>query len=81
MSVEPWDFALLLDAPPPALFRELAATHTELANIYEEIAFNKVGETANPLMKTARLQLEGHRDALKEKKALLVRLLDAAAAG
>lgn len=75
---EPWDFALLVDAPRPDLYRELAATHTELANIHEEIAYNRANETSNPLLKPARYELEGHRDALIEKKFLLIRLLDAA---
>lgn len=72
-----WDFALLVDAPRPDLLRELASTHTELANLHEEIAFNRVGEITNPSLKPARFELEGRRDALIEKKFLLLRLLDA----
>lgn len=75
----PWDFALLIDAPRPDLYRELAATHTELANLHEEIAFNKVAEAENITLRVARIQLEGRRSALVEKKNLLLRLLDAAA--
>lgn len=74
-----WDFALLVDAPRPDLLRELAAAHSELANLHEEIAFSRANEIANPAVKPARYQLEGRRDALIEKKFLLIRLLDAAA--
>lgn len=73
----PWDFALLVDADRPVLLKELADAHTQLANLHEEIAFNKVSEMENPSLKAARLQLEGCRDALIEKKFLLLRLLDA----
>lgn len=73
----PWDFALLVDADRHTLLKELAATHTELANLHEEIAFNKVAEVENKALRSARLQLEGCRDALIEKKFLLLRLLDA----
>ena len=74
-----WDFALLVDAPRPDLLRELAAAHTDLANLHEEIAFNKVAEVDNKNLRLARLQLEGRRDALIEKKFLLLRLIDNAA--
>jgi hypothetical protein len=73
----PWDFALLVDAPRQDLLRELASAHTDLANLHEEIAFNKVAEVENRSLRAARIQLEGHRDALIEKKFLLLRLLDA----
>lgn len=76
--METWDFALLVDAPRSDLYRELAATHSELANIHEEIAFNKATEATDKTVRPARLQLEGRRDALIEKKFLLIRLLDAA---
>jgi len=74
----PWDFALLVDADRPLLLKELADTHSQLANLHEEIAFTRVSEMDNPPLKGARYQLEGCRDALIEKKFLLLRLLDAA---
>jgi hypothetical protein len=72
-----WDFAILLTASPEELLAELADAQSELANLHEEIAFNKVGEVENHLLKAARIELEGRRAARNEKKLLLVRLLDA----
>ena len=77
MAPVKWDFALLLDADVHTLLAELTDTHAELANIHEEIAFNKVGEVENRSLKGPRMLLEGRRDALVEKKFLLIRLLDA----
>jgi hypothetical protein len=79
-TVTVWDFGKLVDATPPELYRELAATHSELATLHEEIAFNRVSELTNPSLKATRITDEGHRDALIEKKFLIIRLLDARSA-
>lgn len=75
-----YDWKPLVDAPVPELLHELAAVHSELANLHEEIAFNKVTELTNPAMKAQRLNDEGHREALIEKKWLITRLIDARSA-
>ena len=67
----------MLDYSERELLGELAATHAELAQLHEEIAFGRVTEFARPEMKPQRLSDEGHRDALIEKKFLIIRLLDA----
>jgi hypothetical protein len=77
VSAVKWDFAILLTSDREGLLAELADTHAELANLHEEIAFNKTGEVENRSLKGPRMMLEGRRDALIEKKFLLIRLLDA----
>jgi hypothetical protein len=67
----------MLDYGREELLRELASAHSELAELHEVIAFNKVSELTNPGLKAQRLNDEGHRDALIEKKFLIIRLMDA----
>jgi hypothetical protein len=75
-TVTVWDFGKLVDATSQELYRELAMTHGELATLHEEIAFNRVSEMSSPMLKEQRLMDEGRRDALIEKKFLIIRLLD-----
>lgn len=75
LDVDSW--YLMCDYNVDDLLKELAETHTELAHLHQEIAFNKVAEIDNKLLKSQRLQDEGLRDALVEKKFLIIRLLDA----
>jgi len=80
-TVTVWDFGKLVDASRDELLRELAETHAELATLHEEIAFNKVSEMTTPTLRAQRIEDEGHRDALIEKKWLITRLLDARPTG
>lgn len=75
-----YEFKFLLDADQPTLLRELADTHSKLANLHEEIAFNKALEFADksPVIRAQRTRDEGIRAAYEEKKWLIVRLLELA---
>lgn len=72
----PYDFKPLLDLDVNGLLIELAIVHAELATLHEEIADCRVMERNDPNLKYQRINDEGHRDALIEKKFLIVRLLD-----
>jgi len=79
MPIIDYDFKPLLDLDIDDLLSELAIVHGELANIHEEIAMTKVSEEPRK-PSGQRIQDEGHRDALIEKKFLILRLLDARSA-
>jgi hypothetical protein len=72
-----WEFGKLVDADVEELLTELAFTHSELATLHEEIAFTRSSEKSHPELHAQRLIDEGRRDALIEKKFLIIRLLDA----
>lgn len=72
-----YDFRYLLDLDTPGLLSELADVHAELATLHENIAFIRAEEAVKRVdQKPQRINDEGHRDALIEKKFLIVRLLD-----
>jgi hypothetical protein len=71
-----WEFGKLVDADVEELLTELAFTHSELATLHEEIAFTRSSEQSHPELKPQRYMDEGRRDALVEKKFLILRLLD-----
>lgn len=59
------------------LLYELAATTSFLADLHAQIGFLRAEEARGVMEgKPSRLQLEGDRDALIEKKFFLIRLLD-----
>ncbi len=71
------EFTWLTTATRQDLLATLAVTQQDLANLHADIAFARVNETKdNPAVREARITMEGERDALTEKKWLIVRLLD-----
>lgn len=81
MSLNPdrpeFDFSLIRDFSVDELLVALTDTHTKLANLHEEIAFNKAIESQGDKTVTAqRIRDEGLRASMEEKKWLIVRLLD-----
>lgn len=77
MNDDPYDYSYLIDLDSDELLRELATAHGELARLHEEIAFIRAAEAVKDVaQKPQRINDEGHRDALIEKKFLIVRLLD-----
>lgn len=81
MSLNPdrpeFDFSLIRDFSVDELVVALTDTHTRLANLHEEIAFNKAIESQGDKTVTAqRIRDEGKRASMEEKKWLIVRLLD-----
>lgn len=74
---DPFDFAPLLDMNTQELLLEIAGVHGELARLHEEIALVRAAEANKDLTRRSqRINDEGHRDALIEKKFLIARLLD-----
>lgn len=75
---EPFDFSGLRHLPYPTLLDEFLETAERLANLHEEIAYLRVSEKGSPDYREQRIIQEGLRDALIERKFLLVRLLEMA---
>lgn len=72
-----YDLVGFLSAALPDLLWALAETHTGLAHAHVRIGFLRAEELRNVQhAKQERVQLEGERDALVEKKFLLLRLID-----
>lgn len=72
-----YNFDHLVRASAPELIAELAETHSKLANLHEEIAYNRASEaTGDKSMIGVRIRDEGLRSAYEEKKWLIVRLLE-----
>lgn len=74
-----YDFRDLLDMDRAKLLETLADTHTVLANLHEEIAYTRATEittASTPSVKATRMHMEGQRDAMIEKKFLLIRLIE-----
>lgn len=69
---DPYDFSDLLHMGRSELRRELAQTVAELATAYELTAFVRVTSPH----KDEYLEHAGHRDALNEKKWLILKLMD-----
>jgi hypothetical protein len=69
---DPYDFSDLLDLGRSELRKELAATVAELATAIELTAFIRV--TSNH--KDEYYEYAGHRDALTEKKWLIMKLME-----
>lgn len=73
------DFTWLLNLPLTELLRELTIAHSELAQLHVRIGFLRAEEIRNKgslFEKAERVESEGSRDALIEKKFLLVRLIE-----
>lgn len=74
---DPYDFSPLLDLSTAALLAELAGVHGELSRLHSEIALLRAAEANKDVtLRSQRINDEGHRDGLIEKKFLIVRLLD-----
>ena len=72
-----YDFGYLLTINRDALLRELAATHSAVANLAVQIAFLKQEETRGTEgAKLQRYETEGLQAAYVEKKWLIKALLD-----
>lgn len=71
-------FQGLVHADRDTLLQALADTHEHLANLHEDIAYLRANESRLAAdNKQLRIMEEGTRDALIEKKFLIIRLLDA----
>jgi len=72
-----YDFSYLLTVDRTALLRELAATHSAVANLAVQISFLKQEEARNTEgAKLRRIETEGLQAAYVEKKWLIKALLD-----
>jgi hypothetical protein len=75
VTYEYHDFTDLHLKAPRDLIIELCSVHTDLANLCEHIAFLKANEQPRQPNRE-RIMAEGSRDALAEKKWLILKLLE-----
>lgn len=72
-----YEFTYLLSADVPTLLVELADTHTRLANLHEEVAYNRSAEArGDKTFIHVRIRDEGILRAYEEKKWLILRLIE-----
>lgn len=70
------NFDALLIMSRAELLSTLATVHADVANITEQVAFCRAQEVRLNERNPDRIVLEGSRDALNEKKWLILKLLE-----
>ena len=70
-------FTDLLQMSPDDLLLQYATTAQTLSQLYSEIAYQRICELRDKTTdKTVRMDIEGRRDQLIERKFLIARILD-----